>query len=323
MMRADLHVHSIHSGSRHYRRAGLRDCYAEPADIYDMARKAGMNLVTITDINTIEGCLRLVEERKGPADFLIGEEVEASLPDTSLQVHLNVWGITEEEHREIERLREDVVQLAGYLRSQKIASCFNHFVGVLPVSLPSAVTYWKVLSLFDALEVRNGMMGRHYNDLIAGLAVGEAKRRSPVGFIGGSDAHTLRRVGSTWTEAEAATREEFLEAIRGGKTAAGGGVRRRTDAALDIAALSFSHYRYIWRSLGGNHGGAEIGAGQLLGSLALLPVHFVGAPLIGTLLYFKDVRAQVRSLQREIAALDLREFRERMSSFPRPEEDSP
>jgi hypothetical protein len=322
MMRADLHVHSLHSGARHYRRAGLRDSYALPEDVYDAAKAAGMDLVTLTDRDTIEGCLRLIEKRSEPRDFVVGEEVEASLPDSPLKIHLNVWGITEAQHREITRLRANLWELIPYLKREMIACCFNHFVGVLPVDLPSAETYWGVLSQFGALEVRNGAQGRQYNDLVAALAVGEASRRPPVGFIGGSDAHTLRRVGTTWTEAPAESVAEFLESIRKGCTAAGGRVRRRADIALDIGSMTVDHYASLWRSLGRRHS-SPFRPRDLLAGMVALPVQVAGAPLIGTVVYFLRVRNQVRALQREIAALDLCEFREKMRDFPRPREEAP
>lgn len=314
-MRADLHVHSRYSGARHYRRAGLRDSYAEPGQIYDRARAAGMGLVTITDRDTLEGCLRLLDLRGDLPDFLVGEEIEAGLPGSSLKIHLNAWSLDEARHGEISRLRDDVVDLTRYLRAERIPFCFNHFVGALPVDLPSAALYWRVLSLFDALEVRNGMQGRHYNDLIAAMAAGEAQRRAPVGFIGGSDAHTLRRVGTTWTEARAASREEFVDAILRGETVAGGRVRTAGDILLDPVSLVGAHYRHLARSLAGGGGPADDGG--WLGSLATLPLQALGAPLVGTAVYFVRVRAHVRALQQEIAALDLRSFRERMRSFPR------
>lgn len=318
-MRADLHVHSLHSEARYYRRVGLRDSYSRPVEVYEAAKTAGMDFVTLTDLDTIEGCLRFLDERGDPGDFIVGEEVEAGLPGSTLRIHLNVWGISEEQHREIARLKEDVRELAAYLRSASIACCFNHFVGVLPVSLPSAITYWEVLSLFSALEVRNGSQGRHYNDLIAALAVGEAASRGKIAFIGGSDAHTLRRVGTTWTEAPGSTREEFLEAIRQGRTAAGGRVRRQADVALDIASLIRSHYAGLWN---GAAPGGRAGGGEWARAVAMIPVQVLGAPLVGTAVYFIRVRAQVRALQQEIATLDLREFRKKMRAYPRPEIDA-
>jgi len=309
-MRADLHVHSACSGARHYRRAGLADCYAAPGRIYDHARAAGMDLVTITDLDTIDGCLRLIDERGAPADFIVGEEVESSIPGSRLRVHLLVWGITEGQHAEIARLRRDVGDLTAWLRASRIAFAFSHFVGDLPVDVPSAETYRRVLRLFEALEVRNGSQGSHYNLMMAALGAGEASQRPPIAFIGGSDAHTLRRVGTTWTEAPAGTAGAFLEEIRRGRSAAGGRVRGARDIVLDLGALTLSHYAGLpSRFRRGEEG--------LLRAAAALPLQAVGAPLIGTVVYFYRVRRQVRALHREIAALDLRDFRSRMRAFPR------
>jgi len=317
-VRADLHVHTFHSGARHYRRVGMNDCYAKPGEVYDAARAAGMDLVTLTDRDTIEGCLRLLDERGDLPDFVIGEEVEARLADSRLKVHVGVWGIDERQHAEISRLRERVEDLASFLRSEKIACGFFHFVGTLPVDLPSADLYWKVLRLFDGLEVRNSAQGRRYNALITALAVGEASRRSPVAFVGGSDAHTLRRVGVTWTEADAASRDEFLDAIRGGMTAAGGRVGRPIDLIHDFGSLTRSHYAALWEAVRAR-GVRGVPAREALRAVSALPVQAVGVPLVGAAVYVWRLRSQVRALQREIAGLDLLEFRRRMSSFPRTE----
>ena len=42
------------------------------------------------------------------------------------------------------------------------------------------------------------------------------------GMVAGSDAHTLRRVGTTWTSAPGRTPREFVESLRRGDGAAGG-----------------------------------------------------------------------------------------------------
>ena len=58
-----------------------------------------------------------------------------------------------------------------------------------------------------------------HNDLVAEIA-GRwpvAGGRRPLALLGGSDAHTLRRVGATWTEAPGSTREAFLESLREGR----------------------------------------------------------------------------------------------------------
>jgi len=60
-MRCDLHVHSWFSGG-----AGVpvldhlgRECYSNPLEVYERARLRGMDLVTLTDHDTVEGAMRL------------------------------------------------------------------------------------------------------------------------------------------------------------------------------------------------------------------------------------------------------------------------
>ncbi len=75
MFRADLHCHSYFSGvASHLRTLRGRDSYSWPLAVYRMAKKRGMDLVTITDHDSIDGCLELLS-RHPVSDFMIGEEV--------------------------------------------------------------------------------------------------------------------------------------------------------------------------------------------------------------------------------------------------------
>jgi hypothetical protein len=53
-----------------------RECYSEPQAVYETLKKAGMDLVTITDHDSIEAAERL---RRYP-DFFVSEEVTCHLP---------------------------------------------------------------------------------------------------------------------------------------------------------------------------------------------------------------------------------------------------
>ena len=60
--RCDLHVHSrfsTDSGNYALRRARLGESYTEPERVYRVARRRGMDFVTISDHNTVEGALRI------------------------------------------------------------------------------------------------------------------------------------------------------------------------------------------------------------------------------------------------------------------------
>ena len=78
--KCDMHVHS--SASRQSARWILRtlkapESFTPPELIYHLARKRGMDIVTITDVNTIEGVLK-IEDLPG---VFISEEISALLPN--------------------------------------------------------------------------------------------------------------------------------------------------------------------------------------------------------------------------------------------------
>src|SRR5688500_3735250 len=65
--------------------------------------------------------------------------------------------------------------------------------------------------------------------------------------VAGSDAHTLRRIGTTWTEVPARNRDEFLFGLRGGLGRAGG----RGGSAFAIAGDAYGVIRSYVASLVG------------------------------------------------------------------------
>jgi predicted metal-dependent phosphoesterase TrpH len=221
ILRADLHVHSWHS--RHagnLRFLQSRDCYSKPANVYRVAKARGMDLVTITDHDSIDGCLELLDCRPGADDIFISEEVSCLLPDGDIQVHLGVYGTNERLHREIQPLRRNVFEVIARLREAGVVFALNHLLHFYRRHVPLE-TYLRLLDLVPALEVRNGAMLQEHNHLIERLA--HRWNDGPaLGMLGGSDAHTLRRIGRTWTEAPADNAATFLASLRARRSRAGG-----------------------------------------------------------------------------------------------------
>src|SRR5206468_113784 len=161
--RADLHVHSCHSkasGSLKFLRS--RDCYSSPIDVYRAARRRGMDIVTITDHDAIDGWRELRDAYPDAKDILPGEEVSCRLPDGHVEVHFGVYGITEQLHREIQPLRRNVYDVAALLRESGTFFALNHpwhfYRGQT-----SMESYLRLLSAVPALEVRNGTMLKVHN----------------------------------------------------------------------------------------------------------------------------------------------------------------
>ena len=222
-LRADLHVHSCHSkvsGTLSF--LGSRDCYSKPADVYRVAKARGMDLVAFTDHDSIGGALELLNDRPDLEDVIVGEEVSCRLPDGGLDVHLGVYGMTEALHRDLQPLRGNVFDVIARLREAGVFFSLNHVLHFYRGQIPLE-RYLRLLDSVPALEVRNGAMLAAHNALaeqLAGMGVSGATRT--FAMVAGSDAHTLRRVGTTWTTAPGRSLDEFLVSLRQGLGVPGG-----------------------------------------------------------------------------------------------------
>jgi predicted metal-dependent phosphoesterase TrpH len=279
VLRADLHVHTWHSGYNHdLPFLKSRDCYAYPLAVYQAAKRRGMDLVAITDHDSIDGGLELLSRLPDGRDVILGEEVSCWLPvpgasgsNARVEVHFGTWGMTETAHREIQPLRGNAVDVAGYLRGAGIFFAFNHPFHFYRGQLPLA-RYLELADLAPAIETRNGAMLPAHNQLATALATSRGRV-----VVGGSDAHTLRRVGTTWTAAPGATREEFLASVAAGRGRVGG-VHGST---LQLAGDIYGVIGQYWLSLIGLRRHEISVPRRLLGgtfSLVTLPGEFV--PLV-------------------------------------------
>jgi predicted metal-dependent phosphoesterase TrpH len=208
-MRCDLHVHSVASGM--FDAPGLsricRECYTDPAEVYERLKLLGMSTVTLTDHDSIEAAEVL---RRHP-DFFLSEEVTVRMP-SGTQMHLGVYGITERDHTEIQRRRSDFMALLMYLTERKLFFSANHvFSGLTGRRHEDDFQKWA--THIPALEVRNGQMWSEANASAERLAKRLGKTR-----VAGSDSHTIAGVGRTFTEVpKARTIDEFFAGLRAGR----------------------------------------------------------------------------------------------------------
>ena len=165
-----------------------------------------MSIVTITDHDSIDGAEAL---RRHP-DFFLSEEVTVRMP-SGAEMHMGVYGITERDHDEIQRRRNDFIALLMYLTERKLFFCANHVFSGLTGRRKEEDFQW-FESYVPAFETRNGQMWPAANDSAARLAA----RLGKIG-IAGSDSHTIAGVGLTFTEVPGArTVDEFFAGLRAG-----------------------------------------------------------------------------------------------------------
>ncbi|HLI30862.1 MAG TPA: PHP domain-containing protein [Terriglobia bacterium] len=229
-MRCDLHVHSWHSGMCFPPpfRGFCRESYSQPEDVYRRLKRRGMDLVTLTDHDSIDGAEAL---RRYP-DFFASEEVTCRLP-SGTTIHAGVYDVSERQHIEIQRRRDDFPSLAAYLEEQRLFFSLHHFFSGLTGSRKIEDFGW-CESHFPALETRNGHVLPSANRHAALLAQRMGKAR-----VGGSDGHTLASLGATYTWVPGTrNKTEFLEGLRRGlgrPRGESGGYFKLTLDALRIA----------------------------------------------------------------------------------------
>jgi len=243
LYKADLHCHSRYmGGAKHLRFLRCRDCYSQPLEIYRTAKRRGMDLVTITDHDSIDGCLEILSKLGDLPDFLMGEEVSAYFPAFRHTAHIGVYGLTEAHHREIQKLRSNGAELAAYLRAANLLFVLNHLFHDFADRTRVLEFVEHMVELFDVFELRNGSQEREHNTLIAKVLGRYRGSGRPLGIVAGSDAHTLRRLGRTYTASPARDREEFLRDIRAGRTQIFGAHSNHLSLAADIYGVVLRCY---------------------------------------------------------------------------------
>lgn len=194
-----------------------------------------MDFVTITDHDTIAGCLEI----SSSPDTFVSEQVTTYFPQDPCKISLLVWGISEPQHEQIVRLRDNIFDLQKFLRSAAIAHAVAHPLYSINGKLTSSHLE-RLILLFQHFEGINGLRDALLSDLIRHLLaqltpekIDEFARRHDFApthpepwkkiLVGGSDDHGGLFIGSACTETPAAlTPNEFLEQVRAGRCSAVG-----------------------------------------------------------------------------------------------------
>jgi len=260
MARADLHVHSMYSeppSNWLMQTARVRESYTHPGKVYQQAKERGMTFVTLTDHNRIDGSLLLKEQH--PDDVFTGVEATARFPEDGCAIHVLIYGLTEEDFSEVQRLRSDVYQLRDFLKQKDLAHSVAHAAYAVNGRL-SLEHLERLILLFDTFETINGGRGRADNvtweQVLRNLTPCEIERlyrkyriepysQTPwiKGFTGGSDDHAGLFVGRTFTIAQASSVDEFLQALKSKSTYADGRHNDYRSLAFSIGKVVLDHAR--------------------------------------------------------------------------------
>jgi len=228
-MKCDLHVHTVHSGMCTVPLLNriCRESYSAPQEVYETLKQRGMDLVTVTDHDSIDAA----EVLRSHPDFFLSEEVTCRTP-RGTELHMGVYDIAERDHIELQRRRDDLPALIAYLDERRLLFSVNHvFSGLTGRRTES--DFDDFAACFPAVEILNGQMLAVANRYAEAFA---ARNRKAI--VAGSDAHTLASLGRTYTEVHnVRDRREFMDGLKRGRgTAIGdsGDFMRLTRAVVEI-----------------------------------------------------------------------------------------
>jgi glycosyltransferase involved in cell wall biosynthesis len=266
-MKADLHVHSKYSDRPtewFLRRIGAPECFTEPDALYRTCREKGMDVVTITDHNSIRGALEIAHL---PNTF-ISSELTTYFPEDDCKIHCLVYDITEVQFNELQEARKNIYELRRYLADNHILHSVAHPLFRVNDQLEVAHVE-KLLVLFDRFEVLNGSRHPRAGDLtrlvfstLTGELIGEMAERhglTPYGetpwvkrFTGGSDDHSGVHVAGAFTlTPQGRSVADYLEHVRAGRHEAGGVHGSSVKLAHSLYHIAYSYYRSRMLKQGG------------------------------------------------------------------------
>lgn len=197
---ADLHIHTLHSW----------DANTDVDAILVRAETVGLDVVAITDHNTIDGALEareLAARRSNAVEVVVGEELD------TLQGHLIGLYLTD-----CIPPRLALVETINRIHEQGGLAVVPHPGGPLPWhAAPRRIM--QVCDRLDALETSNSSWfaaaGRRD-------ALVRNERTYQLAVTGGSDAHCLAAVGQCVTMFPGTTAVELRAALEAQQTAAAG-----------------------------------------------------------------------------------------------------
>ncbi len=257
LLKADLHVHSKFSTRPSewiLRKLGCAESYTEPLRLYEIARSRGMDLVTITDHNTLSGSLEIAHLEH----TFISEEITAYFPEDRCKLHVLAFGLTEAHHEDISRCRENVFDLVRYLDEKEILYAVAHPLYAINERL-TPVHVERMLVLFQNFEL-NGSRDDFQNDILKKILsslekedidrLADKNGLTPAypfpwkkNLIAGSDDHSSLNIAMNYTEVHGADSiETFFAGIREGTAHANGLAASPKTLAHNIYSIAYQFY---------------------------------------------------------------------------------
>jgi glycosyltransferase involved in cell wall biosynthesis len=257
-MRVDLHVHSKYSRRPtqwFLKKIGCPESFTEPLQLYRVAMRRGMTHVTISDHNTIEGVLEIAHLD----NVFISEELTTYFPEDGCKLHVLAWNITEAQHRDLQKARQNVFELVDHLNREKIAHALAHPLYAINGKM-SVEHFERCLLLFKTFELngaRNDRENRCLESVSASLMPEDIDRLSErfglepkideswkKNLVGGSDDHSSLTIARCFTEMRGEDRvRRFLAGVEGGRAVVERSPSTPRTLAHNLYGIAYQYYK--------------------------------------------------------------------------------
>lgn len=257
-MRIDLHVHSRHSTRPSQwvlQKIGCPESFTEPRAIYRIARERGMDMVTISDHNTLAGALEIAHL----SGTFVSVEITTYFPEDGCKAHILALDVTEAQFADIQKARENIYDLAAYLRGAGVVHvCAHPLFGVNDRLTADHVE--RLLLLFKNLEIngaRDDTPNQALRLIVERLGPGDMERMAErqklapthdepwrKNLTGGSDDHGALNIARIHTEVPGAQGlGAFLAGIGQGRSLPRGEPARPETMAHNLYAIAYQFYK--------------------------------------------------------------------------------
>jgi glycosyltransferase involved in cell wall biosynthesis len=223
--------------------------------IYNIAKKKGMSLVTISDHNTIDGA----QEIAHLPDTFISEEITSYFPDDGCKVHVLAIDITEGQHQDIQKVRKNIFELIEYLIHENIFHVLAHPLYSIN-DLLTVEHFERFLLLFKNFELngtRDGQINEYLKQVLSKLRpediyrLAEKHKINPrypnpwrKNVIGGSDDHGSLNIARTYTKIdEAHDLASALKSIESGDSIVVSSPSTPKTMAHNLYGIAYQFYR--------------------------------------------------------------------------------
>ncbi len=228
--KADIHVHTRYSGFGKYSFLHFPESVTNPVKAVETASRRKLDVLCITDHNTIKGAI-IAQKHTKDIEVVVGEEISSAdgeILALFIQEEIKPWlGASE---------TIDLIHEQGGI------AVAAHPFSPQCHSLGKKIQYLEL----DGVEVFNACHRDAYTNLMA-----QTFSPGKLAWLGSSDAHSLDMIGNGYTIFNGRTSEELRKSILKRKTSFGGSRTPLSECISWSKEIAIESIKMIYNSLRG------------------------------------------------------------------------